>query len=68
MPDKKEKYSKREQQIWDLAMKSGKIHDGELELDAYAKISQGESNGAYIQTWMWVDFAGTELDSEKRED
>lgn len=51
-------------QIWQLASNSNMLRDGELELDLNAKISEGDSNGAYIETWMWVDFDGTKLDKE----
>jgi hypothetical protein len=42
-----------------------KLRDGELELDKGAVISEGDDNGAYIQTWMWVPFEGTVLDKER---
>lgn len=35
--------------------------EGDLELDDDAVISLGDDNGAYVQMWKWVDFAGTEL-------
>jgi hypothetical protein len=35
--------------------------EGELELDANAKISEGDDNGAYVQMWRWVEFGNTEL-------
>lgn len=40
------------------------LRDGELELDQNAKISEGDDNGAYIQTWMWVSFDDTDLDKD----
>jgi hypothetical protein len=55
----------REEEIWALAQKDPRISDGQLELDMHATISEGDDNGAYIQTWMWVSFAGTPLDKEK---
>lgn len=36
--------------------------DGELEIDEGAVISEGDDNGAYVASWVWVDFSGTELD------
>jgi len=42
--------------------------EGELEIDANAVVSEGDDNGAYVQAWVWVDFAGTELDKEKEDD
>lgn len=33
--------------------------DGEIEIDPDAKVSRneaiGESNGCYVQAWVWVD-------------
>ena len=28
--------------------------DGEVEIDDDAKVSRGESSGAYVQAWVWV--------------
>lgn len=36
----------------------------EIELDQETKISEGEDNGAWVRAWVWVDFAGTDLDKE----
>lgn len=33
--------------------------EGEVEIDANAKLSEGSDNGTYVQAWVWVDFAGT---------
>lgn len=56
----------RREKIMDLAAESPLLRDGQLELDPSAKISEGDDNGAYVQTWMWVPFSGTELDKEGR--
>ena len=68
---------KRNEQIRELARK---LHeeDGAVEIDDDAKISEiveGEEceivgpdpdNGAYVQAWVWVPFAGVEgLDREE---
>ena len=63
--EKKKPYTKRERAIWKLARIDDKLRDGELELDKGAVISEGDDNGAYIQTWMWVPFEGTVLDKER---
>jgi len=52
----------RRNKIWKLADQSDRLREGELELDISAKISEGDDNGAYIQTWMWVSFDGTKFD------
>ena len=39
--------------------------DGELEIDGGAQVSSSFNNGAWVTAWVWVDFAGTELDKEK---
>lgn len=54
----------RRKKIIELARRSDKLRDGELELDDNAKISEGDDNGAYVQVWMWVPFDGTELDKD----
>lgn len=61
----KTKKSTRRQQILELARKNENLHEGELELDDNAKISEGDDNGAYVQVWMWVPFDGTPLDKEE---
>lgn len=35
--------------------------DGQVEIDDSAVVSEGDDNGAYVQAWVWVDFAGTYL-------
>ena len=36
--------------------------DGEVEIDKPIITSEGDDNGTYVMAWVWVDFAGTELD------
>ena len=38
--------------------------EGNLEIDENAVVSEGDDNGAYIQCWKWIEFAGTPLDKE----
>ena len=41
--------------------------EGELEFDDNAEVSESDDpqeNGAYVQCWKWVPFAGTEFDKE----
>lgn len=52
----------RDKKIWKLADQSRLLNDGELEMDLDAKVSESDDNGAYIQTWMWLSYEGTELD------
>ena len=54
-------------QIRKLARTSPLLREGELELDGKARISAPDAtdeNGAYVETWMWVTFAGTKYDRE----
>lgn len=45
-----------------LELASSKFeHEGDLELDDKAVISEGDDNGAYVQMWQWVPFDNTEL-------
>jgi hypothetical protein len=32
------------------------------QIEDDATVSEGDDNGAYVQAWVWVDFAGTALD------
>ena len=43
------------------------VREGEIEVDDNAVVSEGDDNGAYVQAWVWVSFAGTDLDKEKDE-
>jgi hypothetical protein len=36
--------------------------DGAIEIEAHADINEGDDNGAYVQAWVWVSFAGTAYD------
>jgi len=36
--------------------------EGEIEIDANAEVSQGSTNGAYVQAWIWI--GKEELDSD----
>jgi hypothetical protein len=56
--------SAREQQIIDMVA----VSDGSLEVDLDAVVSEGDDNGAYVQAWVWVDFADTDLDKENDND
>lgn len=38
--------------------------EGSAEIDDDAVVSEGDENGAYVQAWLWVDFAGTDLSKE----
>lgn len=38
--------------------------EGEIEIDSSAVVSEGDDNGAYVQAWVWVSFAGTDFDKE----
>lgn len=63
MPTKTKKPTRRER-ILELARQNQNLHEGELELDDNAKISEGDDNGAYVQVWMWVPFDETPLDKD----
>ena len=54
----------RRKEILALAEDTLPLSDGELELDPDAVVSEGGDNGAYVQVWAWVSFAGTTLDKE----
>lgn len=49
-------------EIAELAKQNALVEDGVLEIDTPTIISQGNANGAYVQAWLWVDFAGTKFD------
>jgi hypothetical protein len=41
--------------------------DGEVEIDDDAALSEGDDNGTYVAAWVWVSYAGTELDKNAEE-
>ena len=51
----------RKATIIQMAMDGYNI-EGACEIERDAMISEGSANGAYVQAWVWVDFAGTPLD------
>jgi hypothetical protein len=51
-------------EIVEMARNDYRICDGELEIDDNALVSHGDDNGAYVQAWVWVGFAGTKLDKD----
>ena len=58
----------REETIRELAREQYE-EEGKLEVDEDATVSEVEDNedgdnGAYVQAWVWVSFADTELDKE----
>jgi len=54
----------RRQKILELGRRT-LPREGELEFDDDAIVSEGDNNGAYLQGWAWVDFAGTNLDKHQ---
>lgn len=42
--------------------------EGRIEIDDNAQLSEGNDNGCYVQAWVWVGFAGTTFDKEKKHD
>lgn len=61
----KQELTKREKVILALA-KTMFESEGDTEFDAYCAVSEGDDNGAYVQCWKWVPFAGNEeLDKDK---
>jgi hypothetical protein len=43
------------------AAKELHVHEGTLEIDPGAMVSQSEDGGAYVQAWVWVDDDDAEL-------
>ena len=64
----KKKLSKKSREVLIRSMAESKYgSEGYIEVDDNAVISEpkfekGESGGAYVQAWVWVDFADTLLD------
>lgn len=57
----------RDAQVRALAESNLSLSEGALEMAENAVVSEGDDNGAYVMTWSWVSFAGTELDKEKHD-
>jgi hypothetical protein len=53
----------RELLVIDLA-RAQHQREGWCEIDYDALVSEGGDNGAYVQAWVWVNFADTELDKD----
>lgn len=62
----KKEQEEREEKIRELARQQHHV-DGEVEVDDGGIVSEGDDNGAYVQAWVWVDYAGTDLDKESEE-
>lgn len=39
-----------------------------IQFDADARVSETDDNGAWVQGWVWVGFAGTYLDQDTEEE
>ena len=62
---KQEPDEKRRKEI--VALAQGMFESPEAsEIDDDAVVSEGDDNGAYVQSWTWVDFSGTPLDKENK--
>lgn len=49
----------------DVVMLARRQNPGEgKEIDDSALVADSDSNGAYVQAWLWVPFADTALDKE----
>jgi len=58
----------RRVKIVELAGEQGWVTDGEVEIDADARLSEGNDNGCYVSAWVWCPFEGTEFDTECEDD
>jgi hypothetical protein len=54
----------RDAQVRALAAHRLGLSEGELEMDENAVVSEGDDNGAYVMTWSWVSFEGSDLDKQ----
>jgi hypothetical protein len=54
-------------EIVELARDEHQGYDGDIEIDDNAVVSHGTDNGAYVQAWVWVSFAGTRFDKDPSE-
>jgi hypothetical protein len=52
-----------EEQVRDLAKSEWCTVDG-IDIDDDAEIADGDCNGAWVASYVWVSFAGTSLDKE----
>ena len=57
--------SDRDKKIVALAVDK---HVDSVGFDDSPEVSESSENGAWVQAWVWVDFAGTEFDKRKNED
>jgi hypothetical protein len=61
--EEQEVQAQRNDRIIEMARDQHQVF-GETEIDDGALVSEGDDNGAYVQSWIWVDFSDTELDKE----
>jgi hypothetical protein len=48
-----------------IKLAKAQLHrDGECEIENTSIVSESTDNGAYVQAWVWVNFADTDLDKE----
>ncbi len=57
----------RDRDIVALARRQSGV-EGELEIDCATEVSEADGNGAYVNSWVWVEFSGTPLDKESEEE
>ncbi|WP_448205357.1 hypothetical protein [Azospirillum sp. sgz302134] len=54
----------RDALIRETAQEMACVCEGELEINDCSIVSEGSDNGAYVQSWLWVPFRGTDLDKD----
>jgi hypothetical protein len=58
----REQYEADRRAIVEMARDEYETTDGDVQVDDTAQVSHGSDNGAYVQAWVWVSFAGTQFD------
>lgn len=65
-PAETEDLKARRLAIIDLADEQHASED--IDVDADARLSEGDDNGCYVSAWLWVNFSGTPFDKEPEEE
>lgn len=62
VPDISPEAEERRQKIIEIAETMNWVGEGQVEIDADARLSEGDDNGCYVSGWIWCDYTDTEFD------
>ena len=54
----------RRERIIEIADSMPWVHEGQVEIDSDAKLSESSDNGCYVSAWVWCQFENTDFDKQ----